>query len=762
MADIFISYARPDRDRIEKLAAVLERESYSVWWDRHIDGGSEFSKDIERELDTAQAVIVAWTKDAIDSRWVKDEAGLAAEAGKLVSISIDGSAPPIGFKQFHAIDFTGDQKLALADLVRSVASKIGATNSQSASATPSNLTSPTGATPKSPFKDPKIFGGALALIAIAAIIMLTMRSAEKPAMPEMPEKSKSLASVNNHSTPATATVTDNNIVAVLPFANRSANADDAFFADGMHDDLLTKLSKVSALQVISRTSVMRFRDTEQPIPEIASTLGAAVVMEGAVQRAGNRVRINVQLIDGATDQHLWAEIYDREMTAENIFDIQEEITRAIAEALHTVLSGDDEATLSARPTDNDAAYEAYLRGIADATDLFTVPRIDREGSIAEFNEAITLDPKFSAAYARKSYQQLAIYWLLGGGEVMRSAAKKSLDQAIAIAPDDIETLFALGYYQYWGELDYEAADKTFDELLARAPGHVRTLAGKAFTQRRRGNYVGALEGLQSAARLSPLDITNWIEIVDTAPFAGEWGFAEVALARAAEISPRDPAVALYGFYHSKRLGDVERAFREARRLVDNAPARLYSARLESARLLRDRQKIEAALANWPQSRRSVVSFPEYYDLSKAAALYELGDIDAADALLAKIKASVDARADPYPAGWAANAFVYPVELPGLTGDLEEVERLVADYEREKPNDVWGNRQRDQTIAIAFGYAGDADRAMDYIERSCEAMGDWCYRYFRPYQAFENIYEYPRWIALERRYEAWCAENKCMD
>lgn len=756
LADIFISYARPDRDRIETLAAALETEGYSVWWDRHIEGGAEFSKDIERELAAAKAVIVAWSKDSIQSRWVKDEAGVAAEAGQLVSLSLDGALPPIGFKQFHAIDFSGDENSAQDNLMRSIASKLGGTPRAGVNPTP--LPSKKNSIS---FSDPKIWGGALAVVAVLLIsgLMLTRQAPSAPpsksAAIETPEKPVVAEVVKS----ATAT---GNIVAVLPFANRSANADDAFFADGMHDDLLTKLSKISALQVISRTSVLRFRDTEQPIPEIANSLGAAAVMEGAVQRAGNRVRINVQLIDGETDQHLWAEIYDRELTAENIFDIQEEITRAIAGALETVLSGEDLVALKDRPTKNDAAYNAYLLGLSRGEDLFTVPRSERDSAIAAFDEAIALDPEFAAAHARKSYQQLSVYWLLSGGEPMRIAAKQSLDRALALAPDDVETLFALGYYRYWGELDYDAADAIFDRILARAPNHGRTLAGKAFTQRRRGNYAEAFEGLKKAARLNPLDISNWIEVADTAPPAGAWDVAEDALARSEEISPREPSLALFGFFLGKRLGDAERAFREANRPVDNAFARIYSARLEAARLLRDRSKTEDALESWPASRRSVVSFPEYYDLSKSAALLALGEVDEANALLAKIKVSVDARNDPYPAGWAANAFVFPVELPGLMGDLEEVERLVAAYELEEPNDFWGNRSRDQSIAIAFGYAGDADRAMDYVERACEAMGDWCYRYFRLQNAFDNMHDHPRWIALKTRYEAWCLENECTD
>ncbi len=764
MADIFISYARADRDKIERLASALEGEGYSVWWDRHIESGAEFSTDIERELGAAKAVIVCWSEEGAKSRWVKDEATIAHRAGKLKTISLDGTEPPIGYMQFHSHGMSSwsggrdePQFIELRDSIATHMAKLGEDVPIALAVTPTPTPQPIHASVK-PWAEKlmapiPLAAIAVLVVAIVASILLMGRGGETDDGAIVAEQTRSSPQAPRTTTAAP----DNNIVAVLPFANRSADANDAFFADGVHDDLLTKLSKISALQVISRTSVMRFRETEQPIPEIANLLGAAVVMEGAVQRAGSRVRINVQLIDGATDQHLWAEIYDRELTAENIFDIQEEITRAIAQALETVLSGDDETELSIRPTESVAAYEAYLRGTALAGDIFTVTRSARENAVVAFDEAIALDPNFAAAYAKKSYQQLSIYWLLGG-DSYREASAASLAKARALAPDDIETLIALGYYQYWGELDYDAADATFDKVLARAPNHSRTVAGKAFTQRRRGNFSKALEELMQASQLDPLDISNWIEIVDTAPLAGEWDIAEDALARAVELEPRNPSLAFFGYWYGIRLGDLERAEREANRPVDNADARVYSARLSIAAMLRDREKVEAALSGWPESQRSLVSFPEIYDLEKAQALIALGDVDEANAILANVKASVDARSEPYPAGWSANSIVYPVRLPALMGDLAEVERLVAAYEAEKPFDVWGNRNRNEAIAEAFAYAGDADQAMEYVDRACGVVDGWCYRSYRSWRAYEDMHDHPSWVAMKARYDVWVAEN----
>jgi len=151
-------------------------------------------------------------------------------------------------------------------------------------------------------------------------------------------------------------------IAVLPFTNRSPNADDAYFTDGVHDDLLTQLAKIDAFSVISRTSVLEYRDTAKNLKQIGEELGVGNIMEGAVQRSGNRVRINVQLIDAVSDEHLWAEVYDRKLTTENLFDIQSEIARSIATALKATLTDSEIASVSDVPTDNVAAYELYLQG----------------------------------------------------------------------------------------------------------------------------------------------------------------------------------------------------------------------------------------------------------------------------------------------------------------------------------------------------------------------------------------------------------------
>jgi TolB-like protein/DNA-binding winged helix-turn-helix (wHTH) protein/Tfp pilus assembly protein PilF len=189
---------------------------------------------------------------------------------------------------------------------------------------------------------------------------------------------------------------DDKSIAVLPFDNRSSREEDQFFIDGIHDDLLATIAKIGSIKVISRTSVMEYRDTIKKIPQIAQELGVANILEGGIQRSGSQVRINVQLIDAATDEHLWAEIYDRELTAANLFAVQSEITKKIADALQAELSTDEQLRIDARPTDNLQAYELYLRG------RYLWQRRGDENiryAITLFEQATELDPKFARAWS---------------------------------------------------------------------------------------------------------------------------------------------------------------------------------------------------------------------------------------------------------------------------------------------------------------------------------------------------------------------------
>ncbi|KAA9131339.1 tetratricopeptide repeat protein [Marinihelvus fidelis] len=253
------------------------------------------------------------------------------------------------------------------------------------------------------------------LVLVAAYFIWESRFAERSEPQSIPVADEGAPTAPDTPPPAGASAapaTQPNSIAVLPFDNRSRVADDEFFVDGIHDDLLTNLARIGGLKVISRTSVAGYRGTAKRIPEIARELGVATVMEGAVQRSGDTVRINVQLIDAATDEHLWAEIFDRQLTADNLFAIQTEISERIAGALQAELSPAETQRLETRPTNDLAAYNAYLRG----RQLMRSRRSDDlAAALEEFRRATTLDPEFALAWVgvadsanlSKSYGTLA-------------------------------------------------------------------------------------------------------------------------------------------------------------------------------------------------------------------------------------------------------------------------------------------------------------------------------------------------------------------
>ena len=318
-----------------------------------------------------------------------------------------------------------------------------------------------------------------------------------------------------------------NSIAVLPFANRSNQEGDLFFTDGIHDDLLTQLAKIKDLKVISRTSVMEYRDTTKKIPQIAEELGVSKILEGGIQRAGKRIRINAQLIDVTTDEHLWAETFDREMTAENIFDIQSEITRQIVTAVKGELSAADQQSLGEAPTGNLQAYEAYLR--ARAATLRADYSKDKYLEAQPWVERATqLDPQFAEAWALLAEIHSQLFWIgYDTSEQRKADARTALDKAVALKPDTPIVIAAQADHQYRFENNYAAALALYRQAHQMAPGDARILLYTAITQRRYGQWTGSIETFEQARQLDPANLFIVTQLVDTLSLMNEWKRVDV-------------------------------------------------------------------------------------------------------------------------------------------------------------------------------------------------------------------------------------------
>jgi len=589
-------------------------------------------------------------------------------------------------------------------------------------------------------------------IVVLAVIIVMTRSDQDAVEEDAVADAVQQESADDSSDALPDSILDKSI-AVLPFENRSPNADDAFFASGVHDDLLTHLSKIADMHVISRTSVMGYAESDQKIPDIGRELGVATVMEGAVQRAGNRVRINVQLIDVEKDDHIWAEIYDRELTADNIFDIQSEITKAIASALNSVLSDSDEAELAKRPTQNLAAFDAFMAGKLKAV-IYERGATPMLAAIEHFNEAIAHDPEFGEAYALRAYSQIALHWYTPEPGDWLAAANESLLMAARFAPDAIETHMARGYYHYWGHLDYVAADAEFELALEGSPNYVLAIGGKAFAARRAGRFEEAITLMEVGTRLDPLSMDMHGSLIESLAGLGRFDEAEAAYARAtATIVTLDPTLVSLAWVQQ---GDAERAWQAVEEFEEDQAEVFYLTRLDYALLSRDPENIRDALETWPKNLRSPGHAPEVYNISRGEVMLLSGETEAARALFEEIKARIDSSDDPYPLGWRPNAMYFPVELPGYVGDLEGVRNTIAEFEDSRRPDAWGEIDDMHVYAKALLWAGAPEEALDYVDRMVEVRGPYIYLRLSIDPAFDTVREHPRYLALKADYEAWAA------
>ena len=297
-----------------------------------------------------------------------------------------------------------------------------------------------------------------------------------------------------------------NSIAVLPFENLSDDKDNAYFADGIQDEILTRLSKIADLKVISRTSTQHYKSAPENLPEIAKQLGVAHILEGSVQKSGDAVRVNVQLIKAANDSHLWADTFDRKLT--DIFSVESEVAKAIADQLRAKLTGQEEQVIAAKPTDNPEAYDAYLRGLAYTLKTGNTPA-NALGAQKYLREAVRLDPKFALSWALLSYVDSVGYTSLSlqPTVALREEARQAAETALTLQPNLGEAVLAKGYYHYSCLKDYDTAVRYFEQARQLLPNSSRIPESLAYVARRRGQWDRSESYFNEAERLDPRDVS---------------------------------------------------------------------------------------------------------------------------------------------------------------------------------------------------------------------------------------------------------------
>jgi TolB-like protein/class 3 adenylate cyclase/Flp pilus assembly protein TadD len=358
-------------------------------------------------------------------------------------------------------------------------------------------------------------------------------------------------------------------IAVLPFENLSEDKANAYFADGTQNEILTKLAGIGDLKVISRTSSAKYKSKPENLKTVARELGVATVLEGSVQKAGDKVRVNVQLVDARNDTHLWAKSYDRNFN--DIFTVESDVAQEIADALRAKLSPSQAKALAAAPTRNTGAYDLFLKGEyaerqAEGTE--SVDFFDRAETF--YRQALTQDPSFALAYARLANNRLNRHWFSNRlTPAQLEEVRADIERALAIAPDLPDGYLALGIFHYYGHRDYDSALRALDRAIELQPSNSDARTFRAAIYRRRSEWRRALGEDERALELDPRDAGIYTNIGGTYGLLRRWSDAERAFNRALALDPQNINASYHlGTTYVNGTGDIRRA----RRLWEEGPA----------------------------------------------------------------------------------------------------------------------------------------------------------------------------------------------
>jgi TolB-like protein len=537
---------------------------------------------------------------------------------------------------------------------------------------------------------------------------------------------------------------DRRSVAVLPFAFRSTNPEDEFFAEGMHDDLLTQLAKIGSLKVISRTSVMEYKDTTKKIPEIAGELGVATIVEGGVQRSGSRVRINAQLIDAGNDEHLWAETFNRELTAENLFEIQAEISLAIANALQATLSPEEQAQIGRVLTGNLDAWASYQRAQKMGNNQSTDSTI---AGLTEIDHALSLDPEFAAAYSLKAILLMRRFWFWDPDPAVAEQAWAAIESGRKLDASLPELDIAEGYYHYWGFLDYEKALVALDRAMAVMPNDDRIHQARGYVMRRQGRYEEAIESFRTAAELDPREATHLADIAATVSRLGRHDEAEDLLSRAEQLRPDAPLVLLTkGEVVMTARGDS----RMARYYFGRAPGtfpEVYSLFWYVILAEKDYAAAFDLIEEWPGNMLDVRVHHFSRAMLQGMTHHFAGNDEQAQPLLAAASEQFEAVLAAEPDRFTTLRAM--CSLQGALGNIEGAKAYCQLAHDQLPNDAFMRAYHVLEIAAGLAMAGDDDGAMTRLKECLELEATASMHDIERHPAFLHLQDRPDYQALVR-------------
>lgn len=512
-------------------------------------------------------------------------------------------------------------------------------------------------------------------------------------------------------------------IAVLPFENRSEDKANAYFADGIQDEILTRLAKIADLKVISRTSTQRYKSSPENLPEIAKQLGVEHVLEGSVQKAGDQVRVTVQLIRGATDSHVWAETYDRKLT--DIFAVESEIAEQIARSLQAKLTPREQQAVAAKPTENPAAYEAYLRGLALWNRLNALPE-DSDEMVTHFARAVELDPKFAVGWSFLSVAHSHKYNEFDPTPQRAAQAKEALQRAQNLQPDLGEVHFAEGMYRYKVLRDYEEAVKAFQKARDRSVNRVMAVEFSAYVKRRQGKWDEALRLHAESLELDPRNTIILSEAALTYRALRRFDEANALVDRAREIEPEAAPLLTLKAEIALAQGDLATAGRllkpvalDGREpMVAMGYVRCWIMMRQYSDAIRALKRVLKGPERLPGGKAGSIAANYRAELSITEALAE--EPEAKAGLQHARDELTSIRSQGGDTNWTATMLLL---VSGLLKDRATVDGVAAQLREKIETDAFVGPSLKEAIAMARAHLGETETALESLKQLLQMPGE---------------------------------------
>jgi TolB-like protein/Flp pilus assembly protein TadD len=499
-------------------------------------------------------------------------------------------------------------------------------------------------------------------------------------------------------------------IAVLPFVSLSEDKANAYFADGIQDEILTRLSKIAELKVISRTSTQQFQSKPGNVSEIARKLGVAHILEGSVQKSGDSVRVNVQLIKAEGDSHLWAETYDRKLT--DIFAVETEVAQRIANSLAAKLTGREKEAINYVGTKITAAYDAYLRGIALRN---SQSRQDQARLIEYCRQAVALDPNFAAPWADLAFAEGLRYGLGDRTDAQRALVKEAAENALRLDPDHGDGHAAMGMYIYYCLQDYDRALVELEKAREQAPNQPLAIQAIGLVKRRQGKLDECLDLLWQAAQIDPLNEDIWMNLAWSYRGMRRFTDAHAMVDRAMAIAPNDSEVIVRKAEICAAEGDLTTA---ARLLEPFHPRLTEDAYYGRITLLVFQRKFDEAIAKITEDLAREESLPALlaaFGHETLGALHVVaGRKEQAKPFLLQAEAELLALREKGNVSPEVSGGL--LEIHALLGRRADVEREIPEHIAANSKDRWRGPGAEADAARAYSVLGDPGRALSILER----------------------------------------------